>query len=84
MPTVTVYGTAWCDVTRELRLYLQAKGVPHSFTNVENEVSDKIAEMTLREGRYETPVVLVGERPIKNPARSVLERELVKQGILEG
>jgi len=83
MTTVKVYGTAWCEVTRELRLYLQGKGVAHSFTNVENDASDEAAALTLHDGRYETPVVLVGERAIKNPAHSVLERELVKQAVLK-
>ncbi|CAN5774447.1 hypothetical protein BH24DEI2_BH24DEI2_01470 [soil metagenome] len=80
---VTLYGTAWCEVTRELRIFLNAQKVPYTFKNVENDVQDKAAALTLKGGEYYTPVVVVGERAMLNPAVGVLERELRKQGLLE-
>ena len=80
---VTLYGTAWCEVTRDLRIFLNAQKVPYTFKNVENDARDKAAALTLKGGEYYTPVVVVGKRAMLNPKESVLERELRKQGLLE-
>ena len=83
-PQVTVYGTAWCEVTREFRIYLTRQQIDFTFRNVENNADDKAAAMTMNNGEYQTPVIQVGERNMRNPSRGVLERELKKQGVLEG
>ena len=83
MNKVTLYATAWCEVARELRIYLTRQGVPFDFKNVENDANDKAAAMTMSGGTYATPVVLVGERAMRNPSLSVLERELKAQGFLK-
>ena len=80
---VILYGTAWCEVTRDLRIYLNAQKILYTFKNVENDAQDRAAALTLKGGEYYTPVVVVGERIMLNPAESVLERELRKQGLLE-
>ena len=81
-PQVTVYGTAWCEVTREFRIYFTRQEVDFVFRNVENNPDDKAAAMTMNNGQYQTPVIQVGERNMRNPSRGVLERELKRQGLL--
>lgn len=81
-PSVTVYGTAWCELTRALRIYLIQQRVGHRFHNVELEAEDGAAALTLQGGRYEVPVVAVGERLLKNPQLAVLARELARRELL--
>lgn len=79
---VTLYGTAWCDVTRSLRRFMTQRRVPHRFHNVDNDPPDEAAAATMRDGRYWLPVVVVGDRTMRNPAEAVLERELRRRGVL--
>jgi glutaredoxin len=80
--TVTIYGTAWCEVTRDLRIFLTRSKVPFEFRNVDVDARDAAAALTMRRGSYEVPVVVVGERTMRNPAQGVLQRELLRQGLL--
>ena len=80
---VTLYGTAWCEVARDLRIYLTQQKVDYTFLNVENNPQDEAAALTMNEGKYSVPVLVVGERTMRNPDLGVLGRELRKQGLLE-
>ena len=80
---VTLYGTAWCEVARGLRIYLTQQKVDYAFLNVENNPQDEAAALTMNEGKYSVPVLVVGERTMRNPDLNVLGRELRKQGLVE-
>ncbi len=80
---VAVYGTAWCELTRTLRIYLIQNKVAHDFHDVSEGASSEPALLTLEGGRYSVPVVVVDERVMKNPQLGVLARELVNRGLLE-
>ena len=82
-PEVMLYGTAWCEVARGLRIYLTQQKVDYTFLNVENNPQDEAAALTMNEGRYSVPVLVVGERTMRNPDLGVLGRELRKQGFIE-
>ena len=82
-PDVTLYGTAWCEVARGLRIYLTQRKVDYTFLNVENNPQDEAAALTMNEGKYSVPVLVVGERTMRNPDLGVLERELRKQRFIQ-
>ncbi len=79
---VMVYGTAWCEMTRELRIFLTRERVLHDFHNVEVNAPDRAAAQTMNSGKYSVPVVVVETRIMRNPALGVLRRELHKRGLL--
>jgi hypothetical protein len=80
---VAVYGTAWCEITRTLRIYLIQNKIAHSFHHVNSEARTEPALLTLEEGRYKVPVVVVDKRIMKNPQLGVLARELESRGLLQ-
>jgi mycoredoxin len=36
-PEVVVYGTAWCAATQMLRRYLQRRGIPYRYVDLEED-----------------------------------------------
>ena len=80
---LTVYGTAWCPKSANLRNHLQRQWVVFDDLDVE---ADGAAEARVRGfygGELKFPTVAVGDDYLKNPSIAQLEAFLAKHGIGE-
>ncbi len=74
--TVNLYGTDWCGLTTGFKKYLDARGIEFEYYNVESapEIEQRVREMN--GGKLKFPMVVVGDRVMKNPPPEELNEAL--------
>ena len=78
----TLYGTDWCPKTTGFKNYFQLMGIRYDYYNVEK---DPEAEQTVKDmngGKIKVPMVVVGEKKLKNPSIQDLNIALNSYGLL--
>ncbi|NBC18301.1 MAG: sodium:proton exchanger [Bacteroidetes bacterium] len=80
---VHVYGADWCALTSGFRTYLERRGIPFSYHNVEQDAAAEDAVRAMNEGQVKFPMVVVGDREMKNPTIDELDAALADVGLLE-
>ncbi len=75
-PDVIVYGTDWCGLTKALRNYLDMIGLRFEYQNVEQNPQAETAVREMNGGKLKFPMVVVGEKTMKNPSLEELNKAL--------
>ena len=80
---VEVYGTDWCGLTQTFRDDLSSSNVPFEYHNIERD-SDAERQVTqMNGGKRKFPMVVIGDKALKNPAQDELDAVLGELGLLE-
>ncbi len=61
LPHITVYTTSWCSDCHALKAYLDAKGLPYSEVNIEDDPEAAELVMRVNAGRRSVPTMVAGE-----------------------
>ncbi len=80
-PVPAVYGATWCPLTTGFRAYFDRQGIRHTFHDVEADPSAEEAVLAMNEGKLKFPMVVVGDREMKNPTLEELDAALDAVGI---
>ncbi|MEM1043867.1 MAG: cation:proton antiporter [Bacteroidota bacterium] len=80
-PVPAVYGAAWCPLTTGFRAYFDRQGIRHTFHDVEADPAAEEATRAMNEGKLKFPMVVVGDREMKNPTLEELDAALGAVGI---
>ncbi len=80
-PVPQVYGATWCPLTGGFRAYLDRQGVRYAFHDIEQEPGAEETVRAMNEGRLKFPMVVVGDREMKNPTLADLDDALRAAGI---
>ena len=80
---VEVYGTDWCGLTQSFRDDLAAADIPFKYHNIERDEGAEVHVTRLGGGKRKFPVVVVGDKALKNPALEELDAALSELGLLE-
>lgn len=79
---IVVFGTTWCGMTQMVRRFLERKGIPYIYKDIENDFE---AEKQLRwiTGGYKNhPTVVIGGQALIEPELEELEDVLSENGYL--
>lgn len=82
-PSVAVYGTDWCPLTRALRNWLDTLGVRFDYHNIERDPEAERAVIEMNGGKRKFPMVKVDDVVMKNPSLEELNKALARHGLLE-
>ncbi len=63
-----LYGTDWCPKTTGFKNYFQLMGISYDYHNVEKEPEAEQAVKVMNGGNIKFPMVVVGEKQLKNPS----------------
>jgi mycoredoxin len=77
-----LYGAEWCPKTSGFRNYLQSSWIDFEYKDIEN---DPVAEQEVKDmngGKVKFPMVVVGEKQLKNPPITDLNQALKEAGLL--
>lgn len=80
---IDLYGTDWCTLTGGFRAYLDRKDIPYSYHNIEKDEEAERAVRQMNGGKVKFPMVVVGDRVMKNPPLDELEQALSDAGVLD-
>ena len=80
---VEVYGTDWCGLTQSFRDDLSSANVPFDYHNIERDSEAERRVTQINSGKRKFPMVVVGDRALKNPAQEELDALLGELGLLE-
>ncbi len=76
-----LYGADWCALTSGFRTYLDRKGIPFDYYNVEKDEAAADAVRVMNNGKLKFPMVVVGDREMKNPTLDELDAALDDAGL---
>lgn len=71
-PPITLYGARWCSDTIRTTQFLNQRGVPYEFVDVDRDASAADRVRALNEGCLSTPTVVIDGRAITEPSESEL------------
>ncbi|MEM0938768.1 MAG: glutaredoxin domain-containing protein [Bacteroidota bacterium] len=74
--SLKVYGTDWCPKTALLKNYLQSEWIDFDYYNVDTDEDAKQDLMNIYDGKAKFPMVINGEKHIKNPSVGDLKKFL--------
>jgi mycoredoxin len=77
-----VYGADWCALTSGFRTYLDRGGIAYDYHNVERDEAAAEAVRAMNGGKLKFPMVVVGEREMKNPTLDELDAALASAGLV--
>ena len=80
---VEVYGTDWCGLTQSFRNDLQAADVPFEYRDIDRDSDAEGDLIELNGGKRKFPLVVVGDKAMKNPSLEELDAALEQLGVLE-
>ena len=78
-----IYGADWCALTGGFRTYLDRKGIAFDYYNVEKDSDAADAVRAMNSGKLKFPMVVVGDREMKNPTLGELDDALASVGLAE-
>ncbi|MDO1446800.1 glutaredoxin family protein [Rhodocytophaga aerolata] len=78
----TLYGTDWCPKTTGFKNYFQLIGIRYDYYNVEKDPEAEQAVKDMNGGKIKFPMVVVGEKKLKNPSIQDLNIALNSYGLL--
>jgi mycoredoxin len=78
----TLYGTDWCPKTTGFKNYFQLMGIRYDYYNVEKDPQAEQAVKDMNGGKIKFPMVVVGEKKLKNPFIQDLNIALNSYGLL--
>ncbi len=84
---IHLYGADWCLLTGGFQVYFRRKGYPYTFHNIEQDERAKEAVIAMNGGKLKFPMVVVGDKVMKNPPIDELARVLKEKQVepsLEG
>jgi CPA2 family monovalent cation:H+ antiporter-2 len=77
-----VYGADWCALTSGFRTYLNRKGIPYDYYDVEESEAAADEVRAMNSGKLKFPMVVIGEREMKNPTLDELDAALAGVGLV--
>jgi mycoredoxin len=77
-----LYGTDWCPKTTGFKNYFQLMAIPYDYYNVEKDTQAEQAVKDMNGGKIKFPMVVVGEKKLKNPSIQDLNIALNTYGLL--
>jgi len=77
-----LYGTDWCPKTTGFKNYFQLMGIRYDYFNVEKDPEAEQAVKDMNGGKIKFPMVVVGEKQLKNPSIQDLNIALNSYGLL--
>jgi mycoredoxin len=77
-----LYGTDWCPKTTGFKNYFQLMGIRYDYFNVEKDPDAEQAVKDMNGGKIKFPMVVVGEKKLKNPSIQDLNIALHAYGLL--
>jgi mycoredoxin len=77
-----LYGTDWCPKTTGFKNYFQLMGISYDYHNVEKDPDAEQAVKDMNGGKIKFPMVVVGEKKLKNPSIQDLNIALHSYGLL--
>ncbi len=80
---VDIYGTNWCGLTQSFRDDLASADVPFEYHDIESDSDAEETVIELNGGKRKFPMVVVGDKALKNPALEELDAALTELGLLE-
>ena len=80
---VEVYGTDWCGLTQSFRNDLQAADVPFEYRDIDRDSDAEGDLIELNGGKRKFPLVVVGDKAMKNPSLEELDAALAQLGVLD-
>ena len=80
---VEVYGTDWCGLTQTFRDDLSSASVPFEYRDIERDRDAEQQVTQMNGGKRKFPMVVIGDRALKNPAQEELDAVLSELGLLE-
>ncbi len=76
-----IYGATWCPLTGGFRAYLDRQNTRYLFHDIEAEPGAEDAVRAMNEGKLKFPMVVVGDREMKNPTLEELDDALAAAGL---
>jgi mycoredoxin len=77
MPVV-VYGTSWCAATQLIRRYLERRGIPYRYVDLERDPAAAARLRWLNGGRLSHPAVAIGGSILVEPSLDELDWALAE------
>jgi mycoredoxin len=77
-----LYGTDWCPKTTGFKNYFQLMGIGYEYFNVEKDPEAEQAVKDMNGGKIKFPMVVVGDKKLKNPSIQNLNIALNTYGLL--
>lgn len=81
---ITVYGADWCEDTRRALRHLRRLGVPHAYTNIDEDLDALERAKSLNAGERRTPTIDLGlgGNALVEPDNDTLTGALVEMAML--
>ena len=78
---VTVYGADWCGPTKATRGYLDERGVPYTYVNVDEDRRAAEWVKSRNDGQELKPTLDIGGEVLGAPSRDALDAALDRHGM---
>jgi len=76
-----VYGADWCALTSGFRTYFDRHDIPYDYHDIEKDEAAADAARAMNDGKLKFPMVVVGDREMKNPTLDELDDALATVGL---